>query len=587
MQSDNTLEELVNRIYEDPVAYFQVGLKVEEFGTGLMVPFELNPAQMIVHAVAEKQLKEQNMVRIIVLKARRLGMSTYVQGRYFAKAATRTNRNVQIVTHSRSATNSMFNMARRFEENLPEEIKPEVRYSGKNELVWSDLGSSYSLATVGGKEVRGSKVDLLHCSEVAFWGDGGNEYLLGVLNTVVQGYQTEAFLESTANGVGGIFYERWKDAEENPASGWASVFVPYFVFSEYRLPFKDDKEKQTFKDSLGQDPAYGGEEEEKLLGHYAEYSTLEGDLRFQIDLETLKWRRQTIDVQCNGDIDLFRQEYPCNASEAFLTTGRSVFDKKSLHFMQLEAEKRVRETPPGLYNIPVKQKRTDTGLNRYYLERADDEGELIVWTPPQSDREYRIGCDVSEGIEIGTRDTDWSVAIVLDALTYEEQAILRTRIDPDLLAWKLVSLGRWYNNAMLAVESNNHGLVSLKFLQEIHQYPNLYYDKILDERSNRATRKLGFKTTLRTKPVIIDNLRELVREREIKLHNKTTLDEMASFVFQSNGSMSAATGSHDDCVMSLAIAAFATKLYPGSTRWKEQMYQPEKKRFSLYHAPGV
>ena len=203
-------------------------------------------------------------------------------------------------------------------------------------------------------------------------------------------------------------------------------------------------------------------------------------------------------MQCNGDIDLFRQEYPCNASEAFLTTGRSVFDKKSLHFMQLEAEKRVRETPPVLYNIPVKQKRTDTGLNRYYLEKAEDEGELIVWTPPQSDREYRIGADVSEGIEIGTRDTDWSVAIVLDALTYEEQAILRTRIDPDLLAWKLVSLGRWYNNAMVAVESNNHGLVSLKFLQEIHQYPNLYYDKILDERSNRATRKLGFKTTLRT-----------------------------------------------------------------------------------------
>lgn len=585
MQSDK-LRELVNRIYSDPIAYFNVGLKVEEFGTGLMVPFGLNPAQKIVHAVAEKQLEEQDMVRIIVLKARRLGMSTYVQGRYFAKAATRTNRNVQIVTHSRSATNSMFNMARRFEENLPEEIKPAVRYSGKNELVWSELGSSYSLATVGGKEVRGSKVDLLHCSEVAFWGESGNEYLLGVLNTVVQGYQTEAFLESTANGVGGIFYERWKDAEENPASGWAAVFIPYFVFSEYRLPFKDEREKQTFKDSLGQDPTYGGEEEKKLLGHYAEYETLEETLRFQIDLETLKWRRQTIDVQCNGDIELFRQEYPCNASEAFLTTGRSVFDKKALHAMQLDSEKRVRETPPSLFNIPVKQKK-DTGVNRYYLERAEDEGELIVWTPPQTDREYRIGCDVSEGIEIGTRDTDWSVAVVLDALTYEEQAILRTRIDPDLLAWKLVSLGRWYNQALVATESNNHGLVTLKFLQEIHQYPNLYYDKILDERSNRATRKLGFKTTLKTKPVIIDNLRELVREREIGIHSKTVLDEMASFVFQSNGSMSAATGSHDDCVMSLAIAAFASKLYPGRTGWKDQMHVEPKKRYSVYQAPGV
>ena len=585
MQSDK-LEELVNRIYSDPIAYFNVGLKVEELGTGLMVPFGLNPAQKIVHAVAERQLEEQDMVRIIVLKARRLGMSTYVQGRYFAKAATRTNRNVQIVTHSRSATNSMFNMARRFEENLPAEIKPAVKYSGKNELVWSELGSSYSLATVGGKEVRGSKVDLLHCSEVAFWGESGNEYLLGVLNTVVQGYQTEAFLESTANGVGGIFYERWKDAEENPASGWAAVFIPYYVFSEYRIPFKDEQEKQTFQDSLGQDPTYGGEEEKKLLGHFSEYETLEETLRFQIDLETLKWRRQTIDVQCNGDIELFRQEYPCNASEAFLTTGRSVFDKKSLHAMQLDSERRVRETPPTLYNIPVKQKK-ETGLNRYYLEKSEEEGELIVWTPPQMDREYRIGCDVSEGIEIGTRDTDWSVAVVLDALTYEEQAILRTRIDPDLLAWKLVSLGRWYNEALVATESNNHGLVTLKFLQEIHNYPNLYYDKILDERSNRATRKLGFKTTLRTKPVIIDNLRELVREREIGIHSKTVLDEMASFVFQSNGSMSAATGSHDDCVMSLAIAAFATKLYPGRTGWREQIHVESKERYSLYQAPGV
>ena len=108
---------------------------------------------------------------------------------------------------------------------------------------------------MGGKEVRGSKVDLLHCSEVAFWGESGNEYLLGVLNTVVQGYQTEAFLESTANGVGGVFYERWKDAEENPASGWAIQYlfhILYFQSTDFLLRMSE--EKQTFKDSLGQDP---------------------------------------------------------------------------------------------------------------------------------------------------------------------------------------------------------------------------------------------------------------------------------------------------------------------------------------------
>ena len=128
------------------------------------------------------------------------------------------NKAVQITAHSAPATDVMFEIARTFEENYPEELKPSKRYSGKRELNFGSetggLNGKYSLSTVGGKEVRGSQIDYLHCSEVASWGESGDEYFLGLLNCVISGYQTEVFVESTAHGVGGLFHDTFWDAYE-------------------------------------------------------------------------------------------------------------------------------------------------------------------------------------------------------------------------------------------------------------------------------------------------------------------------------------------------------------------------------------
>tara|TARA_Y100001938_G_scaffold150408_1_gene241187 strand:- start:399 stop:2222 length:1824 start_codon:yes stop_codon:yes gene_type:complete len=578
--------ELMRHLYANPLAYFKL-LKIQEFGTGRMIPLELNPAQKIVHSVAEAQLKKRGHIRMVILKARRMGISTYVQGRMFHKATTRKNRNVYIVTHSRAATSTMFGMARGFEENLPDEIKPEMKYSGKNEMIWGKLGSQYGLSTSGGREVRGSKIDLLHASEVAFWGEGGGDYLLGILNSVVQGYQTEVFIESTANGTGGIFYERWWDSQNMSDSGWSGVFLPWYIFEEYQKPFEDEEEREKFGEMLGQDPLYGGEEEEQLLGLSTEYDIGEEEpLRFEVTLEHLNWRRDAIMIQANGDLQLFKQEFPATPREAFITTGRGVFDKDALMVLQINSEKRQREEPAVSYDIPVKGVKED-GRNAFTLH-TDDDGILAVWERPRPDREYRIGVDVSEGIEIGTRDTDYSVAVVLDAETYAEVACLRTRIDPDLLAWQLTTLGRWYNGAFLVVESNNHGLVSLKFLSEVYEYPNLYFERTMDERSIRATRKLGFKTSVKSKPVLIDFLKQLIREKEIDVHSPIVIDELMTFVNMPNGKQAAASGSHDDCVMALALAAWGCKVMPfSSTDLVPNRYKGERgKPFQVYIPPG-
>tara|TARA_B100002019_G_scaffold70233_1_gene60438 strand:- start:911 stop:2671 length:1761 start_codon:yes stop_codon:yes gene_type:complete len=584
--SDSALKYL-HRLREDMPLYFQHCLKVKNFGSGELVPFEMNEVQVILHYMCEQQLKEDEHVRFIVLKARRFGISTYIQARFFRHATMNFNKTVQITTHSAPATDTMFGMTRAFEENYPKEIKPSKKYSGKRELVFGTeqggLNSQYSLSTVGGKEVRGSAIDYLHCSEVASWGEGGEDYFLGLVNCVIAGYQTEVFVESTAQGVGGLFYNLFWDAY-NGKSGFKPAFFPWFIYSHYTKAFKSNLDKLKFENSLGQDKRYGAEEETKLLGHSISYDVGgEEPLRFEIDLEKLHWRRMYIDTQTGGDLLRFHQEFPTHPREAFISTGRSFFSAEALNDLVLESEHRLQNKPPRYFHVPVQKMKS--GGDPLHLLEEDEEGEFTVWREPQKGHQYRIGVDVSEGLEVSNRDTDYSVAVVLDAESYQEQAMLRLRIDPDLLAWQLKTIGRWYNDAMMLVERNNHGLVTLKYLQDIHAYPSIYTEKVLDERSNRSQKKIGFHTTVKSKPLILDFLRELIREREIEIFSPALVDELQTFVMQPNGKMSAQHGSHDDCVMALAIATFGCRMYPHATV-EPSRYNFHRPAFNLFNPPS-
>ena len=577
---------LIRKLKADPLLYFDTCLKIQNFGTGELIPFKLNEVQSIMHSMMGRQLEEHNHVRMIVLKARRFGISTYVQGRYFRHAAMNHNKVVQITTHSKAATDVMFAMTRTMEQNLPIEVKPQLKYSGRRDLHWGSeeggLNSSYSLSTVGGREVRGSKIDYLHCSEVASWTAGGEDYLLGLLNCVVQGFETEAVIESTAQGVGGVFHDMYWDAAEGN-SGWESVFFPWYIYSYYRKPFNSEEEKEKFKSELGQDKRYGGDAEQALLGISCEYDVGDDTKKFTLDLENLHWRRQCIKTQCQNDLRKFHQEFPTTAREAFVTTGRGVFDMEVLGKLVLESQRIQRERPAEGFHIPV-QAWKERGGEKYIIE-AMDEGGLQVWERPVPNREYRIGADVSEGIDVG-RDTDWSVAVVLSAESMDEVAMLRVKIDPDLFAWQLASLGKWYNNAKLLVERNNHGLVTLKFLSDVHLYPDIYSEKILDERSSRSARKLGFHTTVKSKPLIIDYLKELIREDEIDIKSPKVLDELQTFVNFPNGRMAAQSGSHDDCVMALAIACFGCKMFPAMPEWNKNLNRRYMKPELKFYQPS-
>ena len=563
--SKNSYLELMKRL-QDHETYFQYCLKIQEFGTKKLIPFSMNPIQKILHSVAQKQHQKEKHVRIIVLKARRAGISTYIQARMFKYAATNFNKKCHITTHSKDTTQEMFNMARMYSENYPKQIKPDMYYSGKSELWWGakdggGLNSSYSLSTVEGSEVRGSAIDMLHCSEVASWGNRAREYATGLMNCVVTGHNTEIWIESTAQGVGNFFYKEYWRADKNE-SAFQTVFFPWYMMREYKMDFADENEKDQFMDSLGREERYGGKEEKDLIQRSVSFDTEDGEQRFAVTPENMKWRRYMIDGNCQGDLNIFHQEYPSYAREAFVASGRSAFDSNALSQIYFEAEEFRKITPGRKFAVPVNEFKDIHGLSgmRYYLDPNKD-AEFLVWYPPREGRQYRIGVDVAEGILVDGK-SDFSVITVMDAEGYEEVATWSGKIDPDLLAWVCTTIARWYKNALLCVENNNHGLVTLKFLQQIHHYENLYVEKALDEKGQRTKKKLGFSTNLRTRPLILDHLRQLIRERVLAVHSKETIDELQTFVIHANGKEAAQSGSHDDRVMSLALACYMIHMYP-------------------------
>ena len=241
--------------------------------------------------------------------------------------------------------------------------------------------------------------------------------------------------------------------------------------------------------------------------------------------EQMNWRKYTINNKCQGDVELFMQEYPSTPEEAFIASGRPVFNTASVRKYLNHAKE---------------------GTKVEFLQ--DDTGYAEIWQPPKSGEFYVIGGDVAEGKIEG----DYSVAQVLDS-NCNVVAMWYGHIDPDLFGYELVKLARFYNDAYLGVESNNHGLTTLKSIQK-YDYWNLYFAKIYDRFSDSITKKLGWQTTSKTKPMAIDKLAEFVRDFHIGISSKITIQELLTYIIEENGSTNAQTGCHDDCVMSLAIA---------------------------------
>lgn len=176
---------------------------------------------------------------------------------------------------------------------------------------------------------------------------------------------------------------------------------------------------------------------------------------------------------------------------------------------------------------------------------ADD--PLLVWALPSSEDRYVVGADVAEGLEHG----DYSCAQVLNVRTGNLEACWHGHIAADEFADELSKLGRWYNQALVGVEANNHGLTTVTALRNL-QYPSIYRRRTIDRITNRQTQQLGWLTTRTSKPLMIDELAMAMKAGELGIYDKPTIAELKTYVRDEKGHMHGSP--HDDRVMALALA---------------------------------
>jgi hypothetical protein len=280
--------------------YAERCLKLKQKDMRIM-PFKMNKAQHFIHERLENQLRETGKVRALVLKGRQQGASTYIGGRFYWKTSLTPGLNTYILTHEQAATDNLFNMVGRYHEHTP--LRPSTGAANAKELNFDKLDGGYAVGTAGSKAVGRSKtVFLFHGSEVAFWPNAGDHFA-GIVQTIPDLPGTEIILESTANGIGGEFHERWQQAEAN-IGDYIAIFVPWYWSDEYRRPVPEG-----FQLSYERGP--NGESSE------AEYMEMYG-----LDLSQMVWRRAKM---AELGALLFMQEYPATAAEAFQTTGHDSF----------------------------------------------------------------------------------------------------------------------------------------------------------------------------------------------------------------------------------------------------------------------
>lgn len=175
----------------------------------------------------------------------------------------------------------------------------------------------------------------------------------------------------------------------------------------------------------------------------------------------------------------------------------------------------------------------------------DDNGPLKVWEPPQKGWPYVLGGDIAEG------GLDWSTASVRNNVTLRQAATWRGQMDTDLYAKQMYCLGRWYNNALIGIETN-FDLHPVKELERLG-YRKQYVRETMDRYSGQVQEAFGFKTTKITRPVIIAKHVALAREHIDTFSDPVLLDEMLTFVRNEQGRPEAQDGKHDDMILADAI----------------------------------
>jgi len=517
-----------DRAKADPLWLIESGKLTIKTKSGEKKKFILNSTQKRVLKIIKDRINSGKPIRLWVLKARQMGISTLIEAILFAYASQRVGINTCVLADDSKGSNYIFEMQKLFYDELESYLKPRIKQSNEKKLAFRT--NSQVLIDTAENKNAGHKFTFygIHLSEVSRFPYGVEVVMKGLCQTVPNLAGTMIIGETTANGFN-EFHQRWCDAVDGK-SEWEAVFLPWHEHEEYKLPLENDKlypiDGMKFTSNIGK---------VKFLEEEIELQK-----KFNLTDEQLNWRRFYIVNYCNGILKDFYEQYPSTQEEAFISTGDSFFDKDGLN------EQEIVE-PKSIGNI-VK-------FEGEYVFRENETGLFKIYEYPKKGEEYIIGGDTAEGLEHGDEST-W---VVVNNRTNETACVYNHRIPPDDFAQDGIILANFYNEAMIAPENKGYGY---GVCQDIwNSYGNIYRNIKTKEGNEKETKDLGFNTNSSTRREMLAQLNEEIKEGSTDLKDKDLIRQCQTFV-NVNGKPQAEKGKNDDLVIARAIAGQVRKQYP-------------------------
>jgi len=412
----------------------------------------------------------------VILKDRKAGMSTVINALYYWRCRVRPNQSAYVMAHVNQATQELWKRIWFSHSRLPAWMKPPLKRSNAKELLFADNYSAmvYFTARSDGAG-RAGDGDCIHLSEISRYRNAA---------TVAAGIE-----ESAPPGA-------WIDAESTPAG-----------HDHFRTMYKDalrgESGRKAFffrwwDDETKREPLGPGERIKKT----EEEAALDGG---RLDGEQIKWRRiKKIKLK-----RLFAEEHPEDDETCFLAGGNPRFDTETLRELLVYLEENV---------APVDLRQIRHPLPAFVA------ANLTVWVPPERKHRYVMAADIAMGVKGGA----YSVIGILDFETAQQCAEWHGHWDPYDFGRKVMpAIGNWYNRAVAAPEENNHGHATIAGLREAGYYPMFRYRPDGAKKRTRGT--LGWPTNPKTKPVMIDELDNVLREGDMTIYSAEFVKECLSF----------------------------------------------------------
>lgn len=530
LQTTSLRDEIVERPYLlIPIAFYIVDKKRNT------VPFFFNEVQ---EDFINKLETLGTNKPFFILKGRQQGFTSVITAIQLSFAIVRKNFSGFTMADRTDNTMAIFNdKARVVYDRLPEELKPSEKFNSRNEMFFDKLNSSWRIATATDQVGRSRTLNFVHFSEVAFYECNLSDLQAGIGEAITAG--AIQVYETTANG-----FNQAKDLWDSESCH--NLFYEWWRSPEYRSTEYEYLETQ--------DPWLI--ERKKVLEEKG------------CDKEQITWYCKKYDSYL--DKNTIKQEYPITPTEAFVSSGDCVFDKEAINnqiarCVSLQAPRRgyftyKKEAIPipnseGVM-VDVEWKIKDIE----FVESRD--GYIFLHEEPRvkvKDGEITHKAPYSLGGDTAGTGKDYFTGKVICNLDDKTVATLHKQyIDEDLYAEQMYCLGKYYHDALIGIEIN-YSRQPTRILQKKYNYPNLYMRERLDGASDRSVMDYGFETTSRTKPIIIGELVELMRNNPYIEEDIPTLKEMTTFVKKENGKLEAIDGCHDDLVMAKAIAHFISK----------------------------